>query len=139
MIDNHSELSASGFNFTETETYKAAKLIAFNARQLLGDGKINSKLWSYREYNCEHLSCELFTMDSDARCSITLCARKENDFEIWDELDVVDMAEALHLISIALASLDASLSFGNLNNETNIEILSRPLINPETNGKIDLT
>ncbi len=139
MSDDYSALGASGFTFTRTELYNTASKIIKHSRHHFEESKIRANLWAYREQGYEHISCELFSDDNTKKyLSITICAGGETDFDHWDELTVVDMTEALHLIGIVLTAINASISCGKVNNEINESILSKPLTNYETNGKIDL-
>lgn len=140
-LDNDfSYLPASGFTKTNTLLHEFASRVVAEAKSRFGDNKIKAGVWSYREQGREFLSCDLFSIDEsiDICMPITICAEGEYCFDMNDEPDVIDMAEAVHLAGIITKALDAVVEIGRLCNEVNECVLEFPLKDNETNGHINL-
>lgn len=139
MTNDYSELSSSGFTHTSIVLHLAAKVIVNNARALFKNNKIYAHIYSYREQDYEHLACDLFIKkDQHQTMPITICAAKKSFFDCWDEPDVIDMTEAVHLVGIITTALSATIICGLHRNEVNHAVLDQPLKGNETNGKMDL-
>jgi hypothetical protein len=139
MPNQHSSLPSSGFTHTNKDLHDCAKEVVMKARERFKSEKITAKVWSYREQGDECLSCDLhLEKDSNARISILITCAGEYDFDCWDEPYVHDMAEALHLAGLITRALHCDVIIGLGKNETNEEVLTKPLIPGETNNPINL-
>ena len=128
-------LPASGFTNTTKDAWTWAEGVANEARKIL-KGNINVKVWAYREQETECLSCD-FSDEHGNIYPITLQAVGEHDFSFGDPY-VPDMAEAMHMAGIVIRNMSAHIEIGQHKNEINEDVLSRPLLQEETNGKIKL-
>lgn len=135
-----SELPSSGFTATMPQLHKAAKVIISNAKERFKGHNVNAHLWAYRHDGIEYLSCDLFVPNNiQLTMPLTICAGGTVDFECWDEPDVTDMAEAMHLSGLVISALNAQVIVGRHNNEINKDLLAVPLTPGQTNGAIDLS
>lgn len=138
--DTTSDLPPSGFTFTHPDLHAAAKEIITRARNNFGEEKVSAHLTSYRHCDYEHLSCDLFVPNKkNLVMPITIAAINESDFQYWDEPQVVDMTEAIHLSGLIISALNAEVSVGRHKNEINECLLATPLQKGETSGIINLT
>ncbi len=139
MGDN-SYLPASGFTETNTRLHEWASKVVAEAKRRFEDNQIKARVWSYREQGRQFLSCDLFCIDEsiDICMPITICAEGEYCFEVEDEVDVIDLAEAVHLSGIITKALNVVVELGLGKNEINEQVLVSPLTGQQTNGHINL-
>ncbi|MCK8335977.1 hypothetical protein LXA54_16945 [Erwinia amylovora] len=136
-----SELPPSGFTMTNTELHDAAKRIVTAARQYFGvsPAPLEAHVWAYRFDGCTMLSCDLQSLcDVTKAMPITITASGFLEVTHPDQPQVYDMAEALHLVGLVTRSLNAKVVIGRVENETNDNVLHKPLKVNETNGCIEL-
>jgi len=136
-----SELPPSGFTMTNTELHNAAKRIVTAAREYFGasPAPLEAHVWAYRFDGCTMLSCDLQNLcDVTKAMPITITASGLLEVTHPDEPQVYDMAEALHLVGLITRSLDAKVVVGRIENETNHDVLHKPLEGAETNGYVEL-
>jgi len=134
-----SELPPSGFTVTNTKLHKAAGRIVEQARHHFGDSSLKACVWAYRHDDCLMLSCDLFAEgDEKKSMPVTITASEELELSSWDEPEVYDMAEAVHLAGLITKALDAKVIIGRGSNETNPAVLIKPLEDKQTNGEIYL-
>lgn len=135
----HSGLSKSGTDTTSLLHIVAGKVVV-KIREKLGVDNLKANVWPFREQGFEHLACDV--KNGVDIYSITICAAGKTSIqpvrEKSLELELFDMAEALHFAGIVTTALSSSIELGSQANEVNQELLSEPLGEGKTNGKLDL-
>jgi hypothetical protein len=83
------------------------------AREKYGNHQIKAHVWPYREQGSEMVSLDLYADGIEERewMPVIITAADCNDFSVVDEPDVVDVSEALHLVSLLSKELDLEVSF----------------------------
>ena len=141
-VEAISNLPASGFTNTNKELHEWAGNLVRYAKEIFGAQPINAEVWSYREKDGMMLSCDLSNSDKSLSLPIIIDTVSEYYFpEIKGgvaEADVPDMVEAIHLAGIITQALGAKVKVGLGQNEVNPDVLSKPLVGKQTNGKINL-
>lgn len=137
---NISALGASGFTHTNNELHAFAGKVVALAREKFHGQPIQCNLWGYRHDSNESLSCDLISGDNTISLPITIICTGSSflEFPYLDGIEVVDMVEALHLSSLIIQGVDATVVTGRHESEINESLLARPLEKYETNGQIDL-
>ena len=132
-------LPASGLTYTPAEIHEWARHVASLARESL-TGNITAHVSPYRHGDHEHLSCDLQDEMSEYY-PITLITGAAHDFStspMGTDACVPDMSEAMHMAGMVIELLNARVSLGRYHNETNPEVLARPLKPGQTNGAMAL-
>lgn len=135
-----SEIGPSGRTFTNSELHDCAAKIVQDAKRLFDVEPVIAHVWSYRDGGYEHLSCNLFSADQRLVMPITIFVSGQQllDLEYVDKPQVFDMTEALHLAGLITAALNAKLILSRWCNETNPDVIAKPLEQGKINGKINL-
>lgn len=137
---NISALGASGFTHTNNELHAFAGKVVALAREKFHGLPIQCNLWGYRQANHESLSCDLSSPDKTTYLPIRIICtgRTLLEYPYLDAIEVVDIVEALHLSSLIIQAVNATVVTGRHESEINESLLARPLEKYETNGQIDL-
>jgi hypothetical protein len=133
-----SRLDPSGFTETNKDLHVCAEKIVKRAKEIFKAEPVMAHVWSYRWGGYNMISCDLSSLDQKISMPITISAVERQMLEYFDEPDVFDMAEALHIVGIVTQALDAKIKIGLGRNEVNPAVLSSPLKEGETNGRIYL-
>ena len=112
-LESVSELDASGTTQSTQDIQKAVEKLAIMARDKFGNHQIKAHVWPYREQGSEMVSLDLYVDGIEERewMPVIITAADCNDFSVVDEPDVVDVSEALHLVSLLSKKLDLEVSF----------------------------
>ena len=133
-----SDLNPTAFTFTDKEIHDCAGKIVKQAKEIFNAAPVTARVWSFRHDGYEMISCDLSDQGETKWMPIVITATGEQMLEIIDEPEVFDMTEALHLAGLIVRAMDAKVIVGRGQNEINPEVLAKPLIGRETNGKINL-
>jgi hypothetical protein len=134
-----SEIGPDGFTFTakighswcEDQVSAIRKLSAGNLNDAIGC------MQPYRHDGCEMLGLHIEVNEEFIYSGIITANDGEYEGELLgDEVFVPDIIEAIHLAGIIFQSLGIPVKIGKVTNELNPEVLGRPLVGSETNGRI---
>ncbi|HBW0966177.1 TPA: hypothetical protein MEE01_005646 [Klebsiella pneumoniae] len=131
-------IDPSGFTETNKELHGCAGKIVKRAKEVFKSEPVAAEVWSYRWGGYNIISCDLCSLDQKISMPITISAVERQMLEYFDEPEVFDMAEALHLVGIVTQALGANIKIGLGGNEVNPDVLSSPLKEGATNGRIHL-
>lgn len=133
-----SRLEPSGFTETNKALHDCAGEIVKKAKEIFKSKPVIAQVWSYRWGGYDMISCDLFSQDRTVSMPVTISAVERQMLEYFDEPEVFDMAEAVHLAGLITKALDAKVIVGLGRNEVNPDVLTKPLEEGQTNGVINL-
>ncbi|HIA2852043.1 TPA: hypothetical protein ACWP1P_004812 [Escherichia coli] len=143
-LQNISRLEPSGFTETNKALHDCAGDIVKKAKELFKSEPVIAQVWSYRWGGYSMISCDLFSQDRTVSMPVTISAVERQmveypaESEVFTEVEVFDMAEALHLAGLITQALDAQIIIGLGRNEVNPDVLAKPLEEDHLNGEINL-
>ncbi len=135
---NISTLSASGFRYTNNELHAFAGKTASFAKETFKDKPVFCSLWGFRHDGCEILSCDLSSPEQSIRLPITIMSTGSSLLEHLDGIEVIDMVEALHLASLIIHGVGATVVTGRHSNEINESLFAKPLREHQASSPINL-
>jgi len=139
---NRSNLSVTSITDTYLPLHQWAETVVTLACNMFNKQPISANVWPYRDRGASILSCVLFNENQNIRLPICIEANGKYNFpELGDalvEVDVPDMAEALHLVGIITQALNSEVKIGRGDNEVNKSVLAEPLPENQPYGQINL-
>lgn len=129
------DLSASGATNTPERVLDWADRAVSEARKALNGVAAFANVWPYSHGGTEFLGCSIRgNSGSISGYAVTFVIDLDADLTFACEPHVPTMGDALHMVGIVLAALDANIAVGRRGQEVNQRILREPLASGRTNG-----
>lgn len=128
-------LAASGTTNTPASALNWADRVVSEARKSLGSIRSTAHVWPYTHGGDEFLGCSIRgDREGFPGYALTFIVGRDVDLTLTCEPHVPTMADALHMLGIVLAALDARMTLGRRGMEVNEDVLYEPLEKGRTNG-----
>ncbi|MFH7556444.1 hypothetical protein ACFHU4_16970 [Escherichia coli] len=143
-LQNISRLEPDCFTETNKALHDCAGNIVKKAKEFFKSEPVIAHVWSYRWGGYSMISCDIFSQDRTVSMPVTISAVERQMVEypaksdVFTEVEVFDMAEALHLAGLITQALDAQIIIGLGQNEVNPNVLAKPLGEYQSFGEINL-